>query len=97
MTASWRRRASHARGIICAVDSDAINAFIALSARTLNPRLVVIARAADPGSVSKLARVGVDHVVSPYALTGMRMAADSLLPRASDVAREAVASRPGSA
>jgi len=74
-----------ARGIICAVDSDAVNAFIALSARSLNPRLVVVARAADAGSVSKLARVGVDHVVSPYALTGLRMAADSLLPRASDV------------
>jgi voltage-gated potassium channel len=70
-----------ARGIICAVDSDAINAFIALSARTLNPALVVVARAADPGSVSKLTRVGVDHVVSPYALTGHRMAEDSLLPR----------------
>jgi voltage-gated potassium channel len=70
-----------ARGIVCAVDSDAINAFIALSARTLNPDLVVVARAADPGSVSKLARVGVDHVVSPYVLTGHRMAGDSLLPR----------------
>jgi voltage-gated potassium channel len=70
-----------ARGIVCAVDSDAVNAFIALSARTLNPGLVVVARAADPGSVAKLRRVGVDHVVSPYALTGARMAADSLLPR----------------
>jgi voltage-gated potassium channel len=70
-----------ARGIICAVDSDAINAFIALSARTLNPDLVVVARAADPGSVSKLARVGADHVVSPYTLTGHRMATDSLMPR----------------
>lgn len=74
-----------ARGIICAVDSDAINAFIALSARTLNPDLVVVARAADPGSVSKLARVGADHVVSPYTLTGHRMATDSLIPRAGDV------------
>ncbi len=86
----------HARGIICAVDSDAINAFIALSARTLNPRLVIIARAADPDSVSKLARVGVDHVVSPYALTGMRMAADSLLPRASDITAAPEVVVPGS-
>lgn len=70
-----------ARGIVCAVGSDAVNAFIALSARTLNPDLVVVARAADEESVSKLIRVGVDHVVSPYVLTGHRMAADSLLPR----------------
>jgi voltage-gated potassium channel len=71
-----------ARGIVCAVGTDAVNAFIALSARTLNADLVVVARAADEESVSKLIRVGVDHVVSPYILTGHRMAADSLLPRA---------------
>lgn len=69
-----------ARGIICAVDSDAINAFIALSARTLNPSLVLVARAADPHSESKLRRVGVHHVVSPYSLSGQRMAIDSLMP-----------------
>ena len=70
-----------ARGIICAVDSDAINAFIALSARTLNPDLVLVARAADPHSESKLRRVGVHHVVSPYSLSGQRMAMDALMPR----------------
>ncbi len=69
-----------ARGIVCAVDSDAINAFIALSARTLNPSLVLVARAADPHSESKLRRVGVHHVVSPYSLSGRRMAVDSLMP-----------------
>ena len=74
-----------ARGIVCAVGSDAVNAFIALSARTLNPELMVVARAADEESVSKLIRVGVDHVVSPYTLTGHRMAADSLMPRRVDV------------
>ncbi len=69
-----------ARGIVCAVDSDAINAFIALSARTLNPALVLVARAADPHSESKLRRVGVHHVVSPYSLSGQRMAVNSLMP-----------------
>ena len=73
-----------ARGIICAVDSDAINAFIALSARTLNPGLVLVARAADPHSESKLRRVGVHHVVSPYSLSGQRMAVDSLMPLPGD-------------
>jgi len=67
-----------ARGLICAVDSDAVNAFIALSARTLNPRLTIVARASESGSVAKLSRVGADSVVSPYALSGRRMALDSL-------------------
>ncbi len=73
-----------ARGIICAVNSDAINAFIALSARTLNPGLVLVARAADPHSESKLRRVGVHHVVSPYSLSGRRMAVNSLMPLPGD-------------
>ena len=55
-------------------------ASIALSARTLNPDLVLVARAADPHSESKLRRVGVQHVVSPYALSGQRMAVNSLRP-----------------
>ena len=53
---------AEARGLIAAVDSDAVNAFIALSARTLDPRLTIVARASDPESVSKLTRVGADSV-----------------------------------
>jgi voltage-gated potassium channel len=67
-----------ARGLVCAVDCDAVNAFIALSARTLNPRLTIVARASDPSSVAKLTRVGADRVVSPYTRSGQRMALDSL-------------------
>ena len=42
------------------------------------PRLTIVARASDPESVSKLTRVGADSVVSPYTLSGQRMALDSL-------------------
>ncbi len=63
-----------ARGLVCAVDSDAVNVFIALSARTLNERLVIVARAADTESVPKLLRAGADEVVSPYIVSGRTMA-----------------------
>jgi len=50
-----------ARGLICAVDSDAANVFITLTARALNPSLRIVARASERASVAppgptKLAR-----------------------------------------
>ncbi len=63
-----------AQSLVCAVDSDAANVYITLTARALNPKLVIVARASDPASVDKLVRAGADQVVSPYALSGRRMA-----------------------
>lgn len=63
-----------AKGLVCAVDSDAVNVFIALTARGLNPDLTIVARAADPESVPKLMRAGANSVVSPYELSGREMA-----------------------
>ena len=69
-----------ARGLICAVDSDAANVFITLTARAINPGLRIIARAAEAASVDKLTRAGADEVVSPYRLSGRRMAVLCLQP-----------------
>lgn len=63
-----------ARALVCAVDSDAANVYITLTARALNPKLVIVARASDPASVDTLVRAGADQVVSPYLLSGRRMA-----------------------
>ena len=69
-----------ARGLLCAVDSDVVNVYITLSARALNPDLFIIARASRPESVEKLHRAGADRVVSPYAVSGVRMASQALQP-----------------
>ncbi|MGH9279352.1 MAG: potassium channel family protein [Acidimicrobiales bacterium] len=69
-----------ARALLCAVDSDAVNVYITLLARARNPRLFIIARASSPESVDALRRAGSDRVVSPYRLSGKRMAALSLRP-----------------
>lgn len=69
-----------AAGLLCAVDSDAVNVYITLSARALNPDLFIIARASRPESVDKLRRAGADRVVSPYAVSGVRMASQALQP-----------------
>ena len=74
-----------ARGLICAVDSDAANVFITLTARALNPGLRIVARASDRASVDKLVRAGADEVVSPYGLTGRRMAVLAVQPSVLEV------------
>ena len=58
-----------ARGIVCAVDSDSENIVITLSARELNPNVVIISRADDESAVHKIKRAGASHVISP-ALKG---------------------------
>ena len=74
-----------ARGLICAVDSDAANVFITLTARALNPGLRIVARASERASVDKLVRAGADEVVSPYGLTGRRMAVLAFQPSVLEV------------
>jgi voltage-gated potassium channel len=74
-----------ARGLICAVDSDAANVFITLTARALNPDLRIVARASEGASIDKLVRAGADEVVSPYGLTGRRMAVLAVQPSVLEV------------
>lgn len=63
-----------AKGIICALPDDAANTFIALTAKELNESIVIVSRAANPGSESKLRRAGAAMVISPYVICGRRMA-----------------------
>ncbi len=73
-----------ARALLSAVDSDAANVFITLTARSMNPELFIIARAARAESVEILRRAGSDRVVSPYTESGVRMAAMSMRPAVLD-------------
>jgi voltage-gated potassium channel len=73
-----------AKGLVSAVGSDAGNIFVVLSARVLNPGLLIVARASSEDTVSKLERAGANQVVSPYGIGGKRMAALMLKPLVSD-------------
>jgi len=73
-----------AAGLVAALGSDASNIFVSLSARVLNPRLLIVARASSDDTVSKLRRAGADHVVTPYGIGGKRMATLLLKPLVSD-------------
>jgi voltage-gated potassium channel len=62
-----------ARGLVAAVDSDAENVFIVLTARALRPDLHIIARVNYEDSESKLLRAGANHLILPYRIAGRQM------------------------
>ena len=63
-----------AGGLIASAGNDADNLFIVLSARTLNPKLHIVARTVNPENEAKMQRAGADRVVSPYQIGGRQMA-----------------------
>lgn len=73
-----------ARALLAALDSDAGNTYIVLTARALNPGLYIVARAARRDSEARMARAGADRVISPYAISGRRMAMSALQPSVVD-------------
>jgi voltage-gated potassium channel len=59
-----------AKGVICAVNSDAENIIITLSARELNDGVQIISRADEEGGIKKIIRAGATHAVSPSVRGG---------------------------
>ena len=73
-----------AQGLVTAIDTDALNVYVILSARPLNPRLTIIGRANTLEAEEKLLRAGADRVVSPYTRAGHRMAELAVRPAVVD-------------
>jgi voltage-gated potassium channel len=73
---STLRRAGleRAGALIAALEGDAENLFVTLSARAIKPDLFIVARARQDESVPKLANAGADRVVNPQELGAARMA-----------------------
>ena len=82
----------HALGLITAVTSDTDNVYITLTARGLNPKLFILARAGEEGSEKKLMRAGARKVISPYTIGASRMAQAILRPSVVDFIEIATAS-----
>jgi voltage-gated potassium channel len=69
-----------ARGLVAALATDADNLFVLLSAKGLNSKIFVAARAAEEGAEEKMRRAGADAVFAPYSITGHRLAQSLLRP-----------------
>ena len=69
-----------ARVLVTALNTDADNLFVTLTARSLREDLFIVARARVESSEAKLAQAGADRVVNPQRIGGARMAAFVLQP-----------------
>jgi voltage-gated potassium channel len=74
-----------ATSIILTSRSDSENAFVAMAAKTLNPKVKIIARANSSESIPIYRRVGVDRIVDPNDITLKILVKNALSPYAADM------------
>jgi len=63
-----------AKSIIVATAKAEVTVFVVLSAKELNPKLNIVARADDEANIVKLKKAGATKVVNPYAAGGYKLA-----------------------
>jgi voltage-gated potassium channel len=73
-----------ARALVTVAASDADNLFITMTARLLNDKLFIVARAEAEQAETKLLRAGASRVVAPYAIGGFKVAQAVLRPAVVD-------------
>lgn len=72
-------------GLVAATTTDATNVYIVLTARGINPKLKILARASEDEAERHLLTAGADSVVSPYTFAGHRIAHSFLRPNVLDL------------
>jgi voltage-gated potassium channel len=77
-----------ARVLATVLPDDASNVFITLTARVLNAKIEIIARAENPSSETKLIRSGANKVVMPAVIGGMKMAQLIVRPSTEDLLKD---------
>lgn len=73
-----------AKSLTAALDGDASNVFVILTARGIAPDLFIVARATTPSAEDKMCRSGADRVITPTEIGGRRMASMVMRPRVMD-------------
>lgn len=73
-----------AKGLVAATTTDAINIYVILTARGMNPKLKIIARASEEDAEKHLLTAGADSVVLPYTFAGYRIAQTFMRPHVVD-------------
>jgi voltage-gated potassium channel len=73
-----------ARSIVTALTDEAANVYVTLTARQLNPKVSIIARANNASHITRLEFAGADKVVLPHLIGGVRMAHTVLRPTVTD-------------
>lgn len=69
-----------AKSLITAFGDDAYNTYAVLTARELNPRLIIIGRASNDEAAKRLRQAGATHIILPEVIGGQQMARLALRP-----------------
>lgn len=69
-----------AKGLISVLPTDEDNVFVTLTAKSINPKLRIVAKVIDEQSSYKVKIAGASAVVSPNYIGGLRMASETLRP-----------------
>lgn len=73
-----------ASSIIILTPSDAENLYITMTARELNPNLNIISRVSEEESKKRLIKAGANKIISPYEISGSRIAYIITSPKAAE-------------
>jgi len=73
-----------AKGVVTALENDADNVYVCLTARSLCPSILIVARAADDRAAKNLKQAGADRFISPNVLGGHQIAQACLRPAVLD-------------
>ena len=79
-----RANIEKAKALIAALGDDADNLFLTITAKELNPNIMVVARVNNPQNVKKLLKAGADKAVAPYVTGAIRMAQAAIRPVVAD-------------
>lgn len=71
---------NNARGLFAVSGDDNLNLVISLTAKQLNPKIRVVAECQEISNGDKMKKVGVDSIVSPNYIGGLRMASEMIRP-----------------
>jgi len=75
---------AEAKALISTLAEEAQNVYLTLSARQMNPDLLIIVRADSKEAERKLYRAGATRVICPHEIGGMRMAMSTIRPNLVD-------------
>lgn len=73
-----------AKGLVAALESDADNLYVTLTARESNPSIRIVARTSDDAASARLKRAGADRTIAPTQIGGREMAQHLLMPAVVD-------------
>lgn len=69
-----------AKGLAALLPTDADNLYLVLTVRLINPSLFILSKAMDEEAEKKILQIGANKVVSPYKLSGLKIAQGLIRP-----------------